>query len=103
MIVDCRGLGLRPVMSPVIKNESGQPIYGHANLDYDKVIELGMAGYTTDVSSVARAGSNPLVVKAVKLDNNNGNPVISVADSNRVLLENGKSGFLTNLSVVFVR
>ena len=103
LIVDCRGLGLKPVMSPVIKNADGQSIYGHANLDYDKVIELGMAAYTTDISNIARAGSNPLVVKAVRLENHNGNPVISVADANRVLIENSKSGFLEKLNVVFIR
>ena len=103
LVVDCRGLGLKPVMSPVIKNAEGTPIYGHKNLDYDKVVAQGMAAYTTDPEKLPRAGSNPLVVKAVSLDNHNGNPVISVADANRVLLENGKSAFLDNLQVVFLR
>ena len=103
LIIDCRGLGLKPVMSPVVKNDSGQSIYGHKNLDYDKVIEIGMAGYTTDINNVSRAGSNPLVVRAVRLDNNNGNPVISTADSNRVLIENNKTGFLEKLNVVFIK
>lgn len=103
LVVDCRGLGLKPVMSPVIKNAEGQSIYGYKNLDYDKVIAEGMAAYTTNPDKISRAGSNPLVVKAVSLDNHNGNPVLSVADANRVLLENGKSGFLDNLKVVFLR
>ena len=103
LIVDCRGLGLKPVMSPVIKNAEGTPIYGYKNLDYDKVIENGMAGYTTDVSRASRAGSNPLIVKAVSLDNHNGNPVLSVADANRVLIENGATGFLDSARVVFLR
>ena len=103
LIVDCRGLGLKPVMSPVIKNVEGTPIYGYKNLDYDKVISNGMAGYTTDITRAARAGSNPLVVKAVSLDNHNGNPVLSLADANRVLIENGATGFLDNASVVFLR
>ena len=103
LVVDCRGLGLKPVMSPVIKNAEGTPIYGHKNLDYDKVVAQGMAAYTTNPEQLSRAGSNPLVVKAVSLDNHNGNPVISVADANRVLLENGKSAFLDNLKVVFLR
>ena len=103
LVVDCRGLGLKPVMSPVIKNAEGTPIYGHKNLDYDKVVEQGMAGYTDNPEKLSRAGSNPLVVKAVSLDNHNGNPVISVADANRVLLENGKAAFLDNLKVVFLR
>ena len=35
VIIDCTGLGLRPAMSPVIKAENGQPIYGYKNLDVD--------------------------------------------------------------------
>ena len=103
LVVDCRGLGLNPVMSPVIKNADGQPIYGYKNLDYDRVVSEGMAAYTNNPEKLSRAGSNPLVVKAVSLDNHNGNPVISVADANRVLMENGKSCFLENLKVVFLR
>ena len=103
LVVDCRGLGLKPVMSPVIKNAEGTPIYGYKNLDYDRVVSEGMAAYTSNPEKLTRAGSNPLVVKAVSLDNHNGNPVISVADANRVLMENGKSGFLENLKVVFLR
>ena len=81
---------------------SGQAIYGYKNLDYDKVVSGGMAGYTTDMSRATRAGSNPLVVKAVSLDNG-ANPVLSVADANRVLIENGATGFLDATNVVFVR
>lgn len=102
LIVDCRGLGLKPVMSPVIKNANGEPIYGYKNLDSATVIANGMASYTTDLSKATRAGSNPLVVKAVGLDNHNGNPILSVADANRVLIENGATGFLDRTNVVFV-
>ena len=104
LIVDCRGLGLKPVMSPVIKNDSGQKIYGYKNLNPDKVIAQGMANYTYSPNSgVDRAGSNPLVVKAVAVDNHNGDPVISTADANRVLAENNVSHFLENTNVVFIR
>lgn len=103
LIVDCRGLGLKPVMSPVIKNANGEPIYGYKNLDSATVIANGMASYTTDPAKATRAGSNPLVVKAVGLDNHNGNPILSVADANRVLIENGATGFLDRTNVVFVR
>ena len=102
LIVDCRGLGLTPVMSPVIENEVGTPIYGYKNLDYDKVVKDGMASYTRDIRTAGRAGSHPLVVKAVRLDHN-ANPVLSIADANRVLIENGATGFLDDTKVVFVR
>ena len=104
LIVDCRGLGLSPVMSPVIKNADGESIYGHKNLDPDYVIAKGMASYTTDINSgTVRAGNNPLVVKAVSLQSHNSYPVLSVADANRVLIENKAAGFLEKTNVVFIR
>lgn len=105
LIVDCRGLGLEPVMSPVIKNETGESIYGHKNLDPDYVISNGMASYTKDIDSVGckRAGDNPLVVKAVSLQSHNSYPVLSVADANRILIENKATGFLEKTNVVFIR
>jgi hypothetical protein len=103
LIVDCRGLGLNPVMSPVIKNEKGIPIYGHENLNYDLVVKDGMVAYSRDVNGASRAGAHPLVMKAVGLTDHNANPVLSVADANRVLIENGATHFLDDTNVVFLR
>ena len=104
VIIDCTGLGgLNPVMSPVIKNANGQKIYGHKNLNPDLVIEKGMASYSKGMSNVDRAGSNPLIIKAVRLEDHNANPVLSLSDANLLLVENSKSGFLDELKVVFVR
>ena len=103
LIVDCRGLGLKPVMSPVIKNANGRPIYGYKNLDYDKVIEKGMASYARNMSEASRAGHNPLIVRALDVENHGGTPVLSVADANRVLIENGATHFLDDTNVVFPR
>ena len=102
LIVDCRGLGLRPVMSPVIKADNGRPIYGYKNLDSDKVVQNGMAGYVRSESDATRAGRNPLVVRAVAVDAG-ANPVLSADDARRVLIENGASGFLDATNVVFIR
>ena len=102
LIVDCRGLELQPVMSPVIKNVNGTKIYGHKNLDIDRVIREGMADYISDIESVDRAGNNPLVVKAVSVENFNSNPVLTIPDSNRVLIENHATKFLKDLKVVFL-
>ena len=105
LIVDCSGLGLKPVMSPVIKNNSGTPIYGYKNLDYDKIIELGMASYvkTSNDSAVVRAGDNPIVVKALSVENHDANPVVTVSDSDSILIANQGSHFLDNCAVVFIR
>ena len=102
LVIDCRGMELQPVMSPVVKNSNGTKIYGHKNLDIDKIIEMGMADYTSDIDSMQRAGDNPLVVKAASVDNFNSNPVLHVPDSNRVLIENHVTKFLADLKVVFL-
>ena len=102
LIVDCRGLELQPVMSPVIMNSNGTKIYGHKNLDIDKIISMGMADYISDEESVQRAGNNPLVVKAVAVENFNSNPVLTIPDSNRVLIENYATKFLKDMKVVFL-
>lgn len=103
VIVDCRGLGtINHVMSPVIKDATGKKIYGHKNLDYDRIIREGMASYAQDMSQAGRAGSNPLIVRAVRLDDFNANPVLSMDDSNLVLYENNRTHFLDNIAVVFL-
>ena len=107
LVVDCSGLGLEAVMSPVVKNGNGQPIYGYKNLDIDKVIDQGMASYATsanDATTRSRAGNNPLVVKAQKVDGIiPGNPVVSVADADKILIANQSDMFLDNCNVVFVK
>ena len=103
LVIDCRSVGqINFVMSPVIKNSNGQKIYGHKNLDYDRVIVEGMASYAQDMSQASRAGSHPLVVKAVRLDDLNANPVVSMDDADLILYENSQSHFLDNIAVVFL-
>ena len=101
VIVDCRGLGLVTAMSPVIKDEKGEKIYGYKNLDCDYVIKHGMASYNSE----GRAGSNPLRIKAVSVEGYGKpcNPVISAQDANRLLAENAKAHFLERCAVVFLR
>ena len=106
LIVDCRGFGLTTAMSPVIKDDTNQPIYGYKNLNYDNVISQGMAGYTTSLNqNVSRAGSNPLIVKAVNVTGNGAkcNPVVSAADASKILSANQANHFLENCAVVFVK
>lgn len=106
LVIDCSDMDLNPVMSPVIRNDDGQAIYGHKNLDIDKVIEFGMASYAEephDEISRSRAGDNPLVVKAVALQGFNANPIVSVSDADRILIANQNDQFLDDLKVVFVK
>jgi len=103
LVVDCTGLGrINPVMSPVIRNAHGEKIYGHKNLDYDRIIREGMASYAKGMSEASRAGNNPLIVRAIALDDLNATPVLSMEDAELVLYENQNSHFLENIAVVFL-
>jgi hypothetical protein len=103
IIIDCSGLGLQSVMSPVIADASGRAIYGHKNLDPDYIIKHGMVDYVQPGGSLARAGNNPLTVRAIRLESNNGKPIISVEDANVILIENQTAKFLDRTAVVFRR
>ena len=106
LVIDCSGMNINCVMSPVIKNANGQAIYGHQNLDYDKIIVNGMASYANtanDQISRSRAGNNPLIVKAISLSDINANPVVSVEDADKILIANQHDKFLDKCAVVFVK
>ena len=106
LVIDCTGLGLKPAMSPVIQNANGEAIYGAKNLDYDVVVSKGMAAYVKDIEQlpkISRTGEKPLIVKGNAVERHSINPVISVADANRILLENEQSHFLDQLNVIFLQ
>ena len=61
-----------------------------------------MATYASDMSMASRAGSNPLYVRAIWLDDLNATPVLSKEDAELVLYENRLTHFLENIAVVFL-
>lgn len=103
VIVDCSGLGLQTAMAPGIFTPDKKAIYGLENFSNEYAVSKGYVSYARSVTeNVARAGSNPLVVKGVSVDRFC-NPVISNEDAAKILAENKTSGFLAQGNVVFVR
>ena len=71
LIIDCGDLELNPIMSPKIFNEDSQSIYSYNNLDYEKVIEKGMIGYSTnDLVSDMKFENKFVSLKTLSLKNN---------------------------------
>lgn len=112
VVIDAAGMGLEGTFSPVIYDTNGRIVYGAQNIDYTAAINNGMVGYarelTAATSGSSRAGTNPLVLKAVEVrgGKNSTNPVnvvVSVEDADKILYANAKSGFLSKCAVVFVR
>ncbi len=69
LVVDARGLGIRPAMAPKILNEDGKEVYGSAWINRDYAVREGMVGYLKDPAAAQtnpRVADKPLMVKAVK-------------------------------------
>jgi len=70
LIVDARGLGVRPAMAPKILNEDGKEVYGSAWISRDYAVREGMVGYLKDPAAAQanpRVTDKPLMVKALKV------------------------------------
>jgi hypothetical protein len=70
LIVDARGLGVKPAMAPKILNEDGKEVYGSAWISRDYAVREGMVGYLKDpvqAQTNPRVTDKPLMVKAVKV------------------------------------
>jgi len=98
LIVDARGLGVRPAMSPKILNEDGKEVYGSASINRDWAVREGMAGYMKDLAAAQandRVKDKPLVVKALKVSGDaRVDIVISNADASAI------QGTAQNLSML---
>ena len=70
LIVDARGLGVRPAMAPKILNQDGKEVYGSAWINRDYAVREGMVGYLKDPASAQtnpRVTDKPMLVKALKV------------------------------------
>ncbi len=109
VIIDARGLGLQPSMSPRIRDAYGNILWGNLEIDPQTVIEYGLASWARTQADLnhsalrSRLGENPLRIKAIGVQGIARNEVIlSQSDAEQLLLENARSGFLERLAVVFL-
>ena len=69
LIIDARGLGIKPAMAPKVFNEDGKEVYGSAWINRDWAVREGMAGYLRDPAQAQqnpRVTDRPLLVKAIR-------------------------------------
>jgi hypothetical protein len=69
LLVDARGLSLRPALTPRILDPEGEVVYGKDYVSREYAVSQGMAGYAVSLASAfnnQRVGENPLMIEAVK-------------------------------------
>ena len=106
LIIDARGLGIRPAMSPRILDQNGGVIYGPGNYTREYSIQNGVAGYAKGLDKAQaddRVKGNPLVIKGVATSGaNKADVVIGNSDVMKIQSANTTGGVLRDCRVLFV-
>lgn len=79
VIFDCRGLDIRPAMSPKVLDEEGREVYGSAFVSQEWATKYGILGYMKDLDGAKkndRVAANPLVVKGLKVSGTGGSDLV---------------------------
>lgn len=106
LVIDARGTGALPAMSPKVLDPEGREIYGSAYVSREFAVEQGIAGYAKDVNAArenARVKGNPLVIKALEAKGSNkADIVISAADANALREIAQNQNFMRQTRVMIV-
>jgi hypothetical protein len=107
LVIDCKGLGIKPALSPRVVDPTGKEVYGSAYVSHEWVTRNGVVGYSKEVEKAAlltdRIGKNPGKVKAQKASGlNSTDVVISEEDAASVRSAAANLKFLSECRVIFV-
>jgi hypothetical protein len=107
LILDCKGLGVLPAMSPAIFDaDDGEVYVGKIPIDPDFVINEGIVSYATTITEAKkldRAGNNPLMLKATNVKGNFKSDVyVSNRDARTIIGAEDRSKFLKDFRVIMV-
>jgi hypothetical protein len=106
LIVDARGLGLKPALVPRLFDEQGQELYVGDVLSRDQAVQNGVAGYSKDLVAASRQDrvtDNPLIVKGVRAAGSKGTDVILNAEGvQKIRQTESQSRYLQQARVVLV-
>lgn len=106
LIIDARGTGARPAMSPKIVDEDGKEVYGSAYVSREFAIKQGIVGYAKDVNAAKqneRVTANPIVVKGMKTTGSGSSDiVVSNADAAGLRDASKNLSFLEQTRVLIV-
>jgi hypothetical protein len=108
LIIDASGYKITRAINPKIRRNDGSEVWGTVEASAAALQEKGIVAYATSMTKAkanARAGSNPLIIRAIGRAGKRFYPDVVLSDSDAALLmsENGKSGFLDSFNVVFVK
>ena len=106
LIIDARGLGIKPSMSPQVLTDGGTVIYGPGSYPRDFAVAQGVVGYHKDPAAAAadaRVVGNPVTIKGQSTSGGMGTDVvISLGDAQRVAGLDGFGDAISACRVMFI-
>jgi hypothetical protein len=106
LVVDAKGLGVKPVMVPKIIDENNQEVYGSAFVSREYAVQQGMSGYSRNLKKILkdqRVSDYPLVVKGLKTSGpGRSEIVISNADASKLRSISESLYFMKKCRVIIV-
>ena len=106
LVIDGRGLGLKPALLPKIVDPQGQEIYVGQVVPRTNAVEQGVAGYAKDVNAAAnnfRVTDNPAVIRGLRASGAARTDIILSQTDAQMLRDLGKKGdFLQYCRVIIV-
>jgi hypothetical protein len=106
IVIDGRGLGLRPALLPKIIDPQGLEIYVGQVVTRTNAVEQGVAGYAKDVHAAAnnfRVTDNPAVIKGLRASGATRTDIMLGPGDAQTLRElSGKGDFLQYCRVIIV-
>ena len=106
LVIDARGLGLKPALLPKIVDTQGQEIYVAQVVTRTNAVEQGVAGYAKDVNAAAnnfRVTDNPAVIKGLRSSGSGRSDiVVGQADAQTLRQLSSNGDFLQFCRVIIV-
>lgn len=107
LIINCKGLSVKPALSPRVLDESGREVYGSAYVSREWAVKYGVVGYSKAVDAAAkmtdRVGKNPGQVKGQKAHGTNSTDIVISNDDAADIRSAAKNlKFLSECRVIFV-
>jgi hypothetical protein len=106
LVIDGRGLGLRPALLPKVIDPQGQEIYVGQVVPRTNAVDQGVAGYARDVNAATnnfRVTDNPAVIKGMRASGAaRTDIVVSQADAQTLRQLSRKGDFLQYCRVIIV-
>jgi hypothetical protein len=106
LVIDARGLNMRPALVSKIFDESGKELYQGQYVPQERAAQNGVVLYSRDLTAAQtnpRVGKNPLTIRGIKLKPNSPSDIILKAEDAQKLNPFAKGGtFLEECRVMIV-